>query len=803
MRARITAFSCGVILLYCLNFIPPLMWLGAGIVALLAASRMAALQTLRKALLVAAALVGGLAWAALAAGDRLGQSLPVPLEGQPLLVEGHLCDIPSPGAYGSVRFSLCVESWLSLDRSGADSSRLPRKLRLAWYGDDATLAPPHRMQARVVLKRPHGSVNPVGFRYESWLFRHNYRATGTVRQIAAAADSPCTPGCHYHRIRNTVASRLHERLKTADYHPLAEALLIGHRGWLTPQHWQVFKETGTIHLVAISGLHLGLIAAFIGLAVRWVLGRLPRHWLSPHRQRLVLVGVVLLVSLVFALLAGFTVPTRRALAMVAVASWLVLRARQVSAWSGWLLALTLVLVFDPFSPMDQGFWLSFLAVAILILVFARRLRPASWLGSLVIAQLAVFAGLWPVLAWSGQATSPVSGLANLIAIPWLSLVVMPLLLVGGCVIAMAPGLSGWVTELFDLALGLLWHWLLKLSALPVDDLGGGVVLAALVALAVLTCLVLPDLRVRLVAAAVLLLWLAMGDALESRAPLTNDYVSQPEIWFWDVGQGTSVMLRHERSVLLYDTGPESPSGYSAVTGVILPNLQRLGVTQLNHLVISHGDSDHAGGLPALFSALRIEQVVSGEPERVSEQWRDGGPPPVLPCESGRVFLIGQLEVRLWQYRPSDGKAISGNDASCVLTVRYEGTEVILPGDISRGVEHAYLDEHDFANGLDPLQSGARIVLAPHHGSKTSSGPRWVAQLQPDLVVFSAGYRHRFGHPHDQVVGRYREAGSEPYNTAFTGALRVVLTDSGLAVYESRSAVPFWVRSADVLSGHGL
>ncbi|MDC0662013.1 DNA internalization-related competence protein ComEC/Rec2 [Marinobacter sp. SS21] len=778
------------------------MWLGTGFVVLLVASRISAMQTLRGALLVMAALIGGLGWAALAAGDRLERSLPVDLEGRLLKVEGYLCDIPSPGVYNSVRFSLCVERWLSLDGSVADRSRLPRKLRLAWYGEEATLMLPHRMQAQVVLKRPHGSVNPVGFRYESWLFRHNYRATGTLRQIDIVADTTCAPECQYHRMRNTLAHRLHATLMAADHHPLAEALMIGYRGWLTPDHWRVFKDTGTIHLVAISGLHLGLIAVFVGIAVRWVLRWLPRHWLSPHRQRLVLVGVVLLVSLAFALLAGFTVPTRRALAMVAVASWLALRARQVSAWSGWLLALTLVLVFDPFAPMDQGFWLSFLAVAILILAFARRLRPASWLGALVIAQFAVFAGLWPVLAWSGQATSPVSGLANLVAIPWLSLVVMPVLLVGGCVLAIAPGLSGWVGGLFDLVLGLLWHWLAGLSALPVSDLGGGAVLAALVALAVLLCLVLPDRRVRLATATAVLVWFVVGVTLESSQPLANEYVSQPEIWFWDVGQGTSVLLRHERSVLLYDTGPESPSGHSAVAGVILPNLQRLGVKTLDHLVISHGDSDHAGGLPMLFTALPVDRVVSGEPERVSSLWRDGRSPPVLPCESGQVFMVGQLEVRLWQYQPPDGRPPAGNDASCVLAARYAGTEVILPGDISRDVEHSYLVEHALYRALDPPQRGQRLVLAPHHGSKTSSGPRWVAQLLPDLVVFSAGYRHRFGHPHDQVVDRYRAAGSKSYNTAYSGALRVVISGLEVVVEESRSAAPFWVDSTDVVSGHG-
>ncbi|MDX1457862.1 MAG: DNA internalization-related competence protein ComEC/Rec2 [Marinobacter sp.] len=789
MRARITAFSCGVIVLYCLDFIPPLLGVAASFVGLLFVARITPLSTLRNTCLIAAAFAAGLWWATWSATERLEHALPAGLEGRELQVRGYLCDIPSPGVYGSVRFSLCVEQWPA-GQSPVDPDGLPTKLRLAWYGDQATLELPHRMQLAVRLKQPHGSLNPVGFRYETWLFRHNYRATGTVRRVDSFPELECSLNCQYHRLRIELANRLHTLLVDSEHHALAEALLIGHRGWMSDRHWQVFQDTGTIHLVAISGLHLGLVALLFGVVVRWVSGWLPRHWLSPSQLRLLTVVTVLMASSAFALLAGFTVPTRRALLMVAVAGCLLVQARQVSIWTGWLLALCLVLVFDPFAPMDQGFWLSFAAVALLILAFARRLRPASRPGTLVIAQLAVFIGLWPVLALAGQSTTGGSFVANLLAIPWLSLVVMPILLIGGCILAIAPGFSAEVGEVFDLVLGVLWSWLVEVSALPVFTLSGSFALAALVALAVMVCLLLPAWRVRVLMAGLVLSWIGLAGAPDARTAAKNTPVDQPEIWVWDVGQGLSVLLRDGDSVLLYDTGPESPTGYSAVTSVLLPNMRALGVRRVNQLVISHGDSDHAGGLAELWAALPVGAVVSGEPERLLSRWRAQDSLPVSPCEAGRGLRTGRLRVELWQYRSPGGGIPDSNDASCVLTAHYGDTEIILPGDIGREAEAAYLADLDSGN---PVR---RIVLAPHHGSKTSSSVEWVQALAPEVVIFSAGYQHRFGHPHDSVVSRYEAVGSRTYNTAHSGALHLVLGDNSIEVNQIRTNAPFWIRSTD-------
>ena len=789
MRAGITAFSCGAILLYWVGVIPPLKWLLStlGIAAIVIC--FTASPGVRRCLGILACGLAGLVWAGWWASERLSEALPASLEGERLTVTGYLCDIPSPGMFDSVRFSFCVDQW---DVGGglgeAGAAALPERLRLAWYGEGAQLDLPHTVRLTVVLKRPHGSVNPAGFRYETWLFRHGFRATGTVREVVADPTANCGLHCSYHRLRNSLASSLHDKLSSSTYYPLAEALLVGYRGWLTPTDWRTLQATGTIHLVAISGLHLGLVALGLGLVVRALLMVMPPRWLSPGRRRWVIAAIVIAGSVGYALLAGFTVPTRRALLMVTVACLLLAGARQFSAWSGWLLALFLVLLVDPFSPLDRGFWLSFGAVAVLILVFARRLRPAGGLVALVLAQLAVFAGLWPVLAVIDQTPAPLGALANLLAIPWVALVVMPVLMAGWMVMVLVPLASGVIGGVFDLVLGALWCLLAGLAehAVAAPTIPVPVVIA--VAALVLVLILVPAAGARYGAGVLIGAWIAGGLATMGSHPVANSPVSEPEVWVWDVGQGLSVLVRHRDQVLLYDTGPATPSGYSAVESVLLPNLARLGVRRIDWLVISHGDADHAGGLPLLFQELAVGRVITGEPARIGAQLDGVRAPAVEHCEAGARWRLGDLSVTLWRDGDAGGGRGDSNDASCVLVVQYGDVELILPGDITRRTEQRLLAD------LEWWQAGVRAVIAPHHGSNTSSGERWVATLAPDYVIYSAGYRHRFGHPHPLVMARYESIGAEAFTTAYTGAIRLQFSATDLHLQFSRDHAPFWIQA---------
>ncbi|MCL7945783.1 DNA internalization-related competence protein ComEC/Rec2 [Marinobacter sp. ATCH36] len=788
-RVGLAGFACGVILLYSLAVLPPLQWLIVAVVILFVAM-MAAASTVAKttAVLVAGSLAGML-WAAWNAEARQQSTLPASLEGQALEVSGYLCGVPSAGSFSSVRFTFCVERWYPPEAAKApDPSEMPRKLRLAWYGDEATTSIPQRLRLKVVLKRPHGSVNPVGFRYESWLFRKGFGAIGTIRDLVPDTGFACRLDCRYFRWRNGLVRATSERLATARYFPLITSLMIGYRGHMEPKHWDVLKATGTIHLVAISGLHLGLVAAGAGFVCRRFLLLLPQGRVSPGRLRRTVFFCVSLASLAYALAAGFSVPTRRALIMVVIAGWVLLGARKTGAFTGLLGALFLVLLTDPFSPLDQGFWLSFGAVSVLVLLFSLRLRQAGWLQGLVLAQIAVFAALWPILEVLGQSQVLTGFVANLFAIPLVSLVVMPALVVGALIMAISPLADAFVIHVFDMVFGVLWQGLAWLAEGEIAMPAPGVPALLVLAFVVMAALLVPFRGFRRTAAGLVVLWMAFVLVGGPRTGVENTPVDEPELWVWDVGQGLSVMVRDQDRVLVYDTGPALEGVYSAVDSVLIPNLRELGVRRIDTLIISHGDSDHAGGLPLLFESFDVGEVITGEPERLADMLPRSSGVQAQACTQNAALTMGSLNLSLWRTPGT----VEGNDASCVVTIRSVASdvEVVLPGDITRRVESRFVADRR------QEKAGFLVALAPHHGSKTSSSEQWVGEMAPDLVLFSAGYRHRFGHPHPDVVGRYLSAGSRALNTATSGAVHLAWQRDSVLVTEARARTPFWIRKPE-------
>ncbi|MBJ6137617.1 DNA internalization-related competence protein ComEC/Rec2 [Marinobacter litoralis] len=779
------AFSCGVILLYRFSVLPPYPWLFLSLFVLLTFF-IAKATRFRVVVLLLIAWVFGLGWAAWHADAHLQQRLSPLQEGVPLTVAGYVCDLPQPGSFNSIRFSFCVESWpesIDLPDGGAH----PEKIRVAWYGSGEKVLPSGAILLEVVLKRPHGNLNDAGFRYEDWLFRHGVRATGSVRGVAKLTNGACGLVCSYHAWHRKMATVVEGYFGGAAQYPLLASLLIGNRGHLTGIHWQTLKATGTIHLVAISGLHLGLVALAAGLLCRRFLLLLPSGWLSEKNLRKTVYCTVILASLFYALVAGMTVPTRRALVMVVVGGWFLLKARDVSPWRPFVIALTCVLVFDPSAPLDQGFWLSFLAVALLVWVFSGRLRRVGWLAGLMLAQCAVFVGLWPVLQAFDQTQPLVGVVANLVAIPWVSFVVMPVLFAGAVLVFITGDMVvGHVIAVFDAVLGVLWYLLQSVEAIPFDPLPR-LTQAALVALALVILLVLrfPDRLFRAVSIIVLLGWVGLG--WRSPEPPVNPAVKMPEVRIWDVGQGLSVLVRSGRKVLLYDTGPEVKGVYSAVESVLLPNLRALGVKHIEHLVVSHGDSDHSGGLSALLNEVSLGAISSGEPVLVGEKLARHPAPLIQDCPR-MTQTFGEFELSFW--RSSSG--VSGNDASCVLRLFHPklNVDLLLTGDISRSVEAEMLADPRL--GWLSAFSGRRILVAPHHGSKTSSSTEWVAGVAPDWVIYTAGYQHRYGHPHEDVVERYQKTGAVPLNTACSGQLSVRFGPESLNIVEAKQQAPFWI-----------
>ncbi|RMJ06055.1 ComEC family competence protein [Marinobacter litoralis] len=783
--AGVFAFSCGVILLYRFSVLPPYPWLFSSLFAI---PLLLKLKTARFRVVVLAVLwlAVGLGWATWNADTRLEKQLTPLEEGVPLTVFGYVCDLPQPGNFNSVRFNFCVNGWPEAPDSVEDGAR-PDKIRLAWYGSGEKVLPIGSIALQAVLKRPHGSLNNVGFRYEDWLFRQGVNATGSVREVAELPGASCGLACTYHAWHREMASTVERFFGDAEHYALIASLLIGNRGHLSADHWQILKATGTIHLVAISGLHLGLVALISGLVIRRFLLMLPPGSISESAIRSTVYFAVLIACLFYALLAGMTVPTRRALIMVVVGGWFLLKAREVSPWWPFVIAMAGVLLLDPFAPLDQGFWLSFSAVALLIWVFANRLAGMGWLSGLLLAQCAVFVGLWPVLQSFDQ-TQPLAGvLANLVAIPWVSFVVMPVLFAGTVLVMVSGGfLTVHVIQIFDAALGMLWALLQGVAALPVEPLPSASQ-TVLVVFAVVALLLLrfPSRSFRALSVTAVLAWLGVG-WLNNPEP-ENRSVDPPEVHIWDVGQGLSVLVRSGKQVLLYDTGPEVKGVYSAAESVLLPNLKALGVNRIDHLVVSHGDSDHSGGLDRLLDEFSVGVITTGEPEVVQNKLEGQPVTPIQLCPR-LPQMLGSLQLNFWRSRLPR----SGNDASCVLRLfhRESGADVLLAGDIGHEVEAEMLADP----GLTWLLAftGHRILVAPHHGSKTSSSMQWVSAVKPNRVIYTAGYRHRYGHPHQSVVSRYEQVGAIPLNTACSGQVSVRFAAEGPKIIESTQHAPFWI-----------
>lgn len=688
----------------------------------------------------------GLAWACCSAQWALDDRLAEELDGRTLWLEGRVVGLPEVGD-GVVRFQL----------EGARSRRaeLPGRMRLAWYGGPQIRAG-ERWRLAVNLKRPHGLVNPHSFDYEAWLLAQRIGATGTIK-----AGERLTPASGLGSWRDDLRQRLLASLAFGREGGIA-ALVLGDGSGLTTADWRLLQHTGTVHLMVISGQHIALLAGFlyglVSLSAR--VGVWPRRWpWLPAACSLALGG-----ALAYGFLAGFEVPVRRACVMVALVLLWRLRFRHLGAWWPLLLALIVVLLLEPLASLQPGFWLSFVAVAVLVLVFGGRLGVWSWWRGLTRAQWTIAIGLLPAMLILGLPVSGSGPLANLLAVPWVGFVVVPLALLGTLslpVPIVGEGLLWLAGGALQLLFGLLAQIAAWLPAWLPSDLP---LWAWLLAVAGALLLLLPvGVPLRLPGLALLLPALFL--------PQTAPPEGRAEVWLFDVGQGLSVLVRTREHSLLYDAGPRF-GDFDTGERIVLPSLRALNLRRLDLLLLSHADNDHAGGAVAILAGMPVARRLSGEPERLAPSLA------AEPCASGHGWQWDGVSFRLWRWE----QAAPGNQSSCVLLVEAGGERLLLTGDIDAQAEQALL-QADF-----PL--AAHWLLAPHHGSRSSSSQRFIEAVAPQHVLIARGRHNNFGHPHPQVLARYRAAGVALHDSATSGALRLLLGEHG-AAQALRSQARFW------------
>ena len=686
----------------------------------------------------------GLSWACISAQWALDDRLPPALDGQTRWLEGRVIGLPQQTGTG-VRFDLAD--------SRSRNARLPKRIRVSWHGGPEVRSG-ERWRLAVTLKRPSGLLNFHGFDQEAWLLAQRIGATGSVKD--GERLSPAR-----HAWRDTVRQRLIAVDAQGREAGLA-ALVLGDGSGLAAEDWQVLQDTGTVHLLVISGQHIGLLAGLIyglvALLARY--GFWPRMW--PWLPWAC--GLAFASALGYGLLAGFGVPVQRACVMVGLVLLWRLRFRHLGFWWPLLLALNGVLILEPLASLQPGFWLSFTAVAVLILAFGGRLGPWGVWQAWTRPQWLIAIGLLPVLLVLGLPISVSAPLANLVAVPWISLVVLPLALLGTAMLPLpylGEGLLWLAGGALDaLFLGLAWLAGQVPAWIPADvPLGYW-----LISLMGAVLLLLPKgVPFRLLGWPMLLL-----AVFPPREPVPHGRVEVVQL---DVGQGQSLILRTRHHTLLYDAGLRSGT-VDLGARVVLPSLKKLGVESLDMMLLSHADADHAGGAAAVARGVPIKRVVGGETE---------GLPAFLgaqPCISGEQWEWDGVSFELWQW----SEAINGNPKSCVLQVQANGERLLLTGDIDRAAERAFLDS--------PLAVRTDWLQAPHHGSRSSSSWPFLRRLAPTSVLISRGRGNAFGPPHPQVVERYQTLGSQLYDSAEHGAVRLQL-GAFLPPIVARSQRRFW------------
>ncbi|MDX1297678.1 MAG: DNA internalization-related competence protein ComEC/Rec2 [Pseudomonas sp.] len=721
MRLGILALVAGLLTLRFLPALPPF-WL-------LALLPVAGLMLLPYRSYPIALFLFGFTWSCVSAQWALDQRLAHALDARTLWLQGQVVGLPEVSE-GVVRFQL--------QQAVSRRAALPDRLRLSWYGGPALHAG-ETWRLAVRLKRPHGLVNPQAFDYEAWLLAQRVGATGTVK-TGALIYPASGAGAWRDRLRqHLLATPAHGRAGAL------AALVLGDGSGLSTADWRVLQDTGTVHLMVISGQHIGLLATLLyGLVAGLArLGWWPRRWpWLPCASVLAFTG-----ALAYGLLAGFEVPVQRASVMVVLVLLWRWRFRHLGVGLPVLLALLAVLLVEPLASLQPGFWLSFGAVLLLVLIFSGRLGAWPWWSTLLRAQWGMAIGLLPLLLVLGLPVSASGPLANLIAVPVVGLLVVPLALLGTLLLplpglgAALLGVAGWVLDLLFALLAQLALWLPAWlpSALPF----WAWLLVALGALVLLLPAALPMRSL----GAVLLLPLLFS-------PQQRPEYARAEVWMLDVGQGLAVLVRTQRHDLLYDAGPRFGE-FDTGERVVLPSLRALDVRGLDLLLLSHADNDHAGGAVAIARGLRVSRVLSGEPEKLSRSLRAGA------CGREHWQWDG-VHFSTWQW----ASAANGNQASCVLRIEANGERLWLTGDIDSQAERALLH-----SGLD---MPAQWLLAPHHGSRSSSSAALLAQVAPTAVLISRGAHNAFGHPHADVLARYRAQDTQVYDSVLHGAVRIRL-----------------------------
>lgn len=603
------------------------------------------------------------------------------------------------------------------------------------------------------------SANRVGFDREAWALVNGIQGMGSVGRVRHQLPDETGMVIRWQRWREN----LNQYWTVAEnQYPLGvslmRALSLGNRMGFSDNDWQAFRVLGINHLVSISGLHIGLVALLAAGFFKGVFRLLPITIYEPRKW---FIAIGLLAATSYAALAGFSIPTQRAILMLFVFSIAWWGRWRISHWQAWLVSAVLVLFINPMSTLSVGFWLSFGLVATLIL--ATEWLPRKQSGYQKFFQMiqiqCVIAIVSAVLSGYFFGSIPLLSLpVNLLAIPWFSLFLVPLSL---------------------LVLLFPYPWFIQCIA----AIGQQTMLVILWVATDAPIRHLPHLPLSLWLIALLGLIIYALPKVLSWRPLAILSITiifvfrQPEIPIgtarvdvWDVEQGLSVLVRTHQHSLLFDTGTRY-----ATQSQVIPNIQALGIQQLSALVVSHYDNDHDGGTNMILQSFTPNLFLAGQPEFYPHaQW----------CSGGMSWDWNHVR---FEWLTLSEHADNDNQHSCVLRILAGNKSVLIMGDLDAAGEQKLIQKYG-----SHLHS--QVLILGHHGSKTASSKAFLDTVLPEKAIVSSGFANRYHHPHPEVVQRLSDLSISLYRTDWQGGVSFDLADGKPITWQPLRKEPlFWQR----------
>ena len=698
--------------------------------------------------------LGGFLWAVFYAYQQLSPQIPIEKTGINLQISGYVDNLPQ---YNDrrVRFDFI------LDPTQKD---LPKKIRLNWYSKTQRLDAGQYWQFTVKLKQPLGVLNPFGFDYERYLFTQGIGATGYIRPSFSSIQLNKHRQWHVNSLRQYIRDQLDKLAPSNSQLPLIKALSIGDRNEITDQQWMILRQTGTIHLLAISGLHIGLVAGLIFLLTQklWVYTGILR--ISPQN---IATASALCAAGFYAALAGFSISTQRALIMIVMTLLLLVYQRHLKQSTLFTSALGLVLFINPLAVLSAGFWLSFIAVFLIFYTNSKRQGRSSWLQKTLKTHLSLTIGLAPLLAYFFQEISLISPLANFIAIPWVSFLIVPTILSAIFLLFISPWLAYHFLIFAENNLRFLFDFLQLLAELPLASFHLAAASLWVVLFGIIGVFLLLSPRSFPARHLAIIFFLPLFSGTKNELQK-----GEFKVFLLDVGQGLSTVVQTRKHLLVFDTGVRYSKKFDMGKAVVFPFLNGSGVSKIDRLVISHTDNDHIGGLESLKNSIEIHSLVSSATIHGS-----------TPCLAGQQWQWDGIRFNFLS--PSLERFGSKNNNSCVLKIESSYGSALLTGDIEAAAETRLVKNH-----AEALKSN--LLIAPHHGSKTSSTSAFLEKVRPKWVFISSGYKNRFHFPHASVLKRYQHFNSAWFSSANNGMLTVSFKHSGQKVDQYRShAAKYW------------